>query len=55
VPLAQSTLLAQQLQTAGACAVQRSVLGAGHGGPEWTSVEVQDAAADFLDRVFQRP
>jgi hypothetical protein len=52
VPVGQSTLLAGQLSAAGSCAVQRTVLGAGHGGPEWTSSEAQDAAADFLDRVL---
>ena len=52
VPVAQSTLLSEQLAAAGVCAVQRQVLDAGHGGPAWTSVEAQDAAADFLDRML---
>jgi len=52
VPLGQSTLLRERLNAAGACAVQRTVVGAGHGGPEWTGPEAQDAAADFLDRVL---
>jgi acetyl esterase/lipase len=52
VPIAQSTLLHEHLVAAGACAIQRSVIGAGHGGPAWTSREVQEATADFLDRVL---
>jgi acetyl esterase/lipase len=55
VPLAQSTLIARRMQIAGACAVPRNVAGAGHGGPDWIKVEVQDAVADVLDRVFERP
>jgi hypothetical protein len=53
VPLAQSTWLREQLNAAGACAVQRNVVDAGHGGPSWTSAEVQDALAEFLDRVLE--
>jgi len=52
VPEDQSALLSEKLNAAGACAIARTVLGAGHGGPEWTSPEAQDAAADFLDRVL---
>jgi acetyl esterase/lipase len=55
VPLAQSTVLAQAMEATGACVVLRTVQDAGHGGPDWLSVETQSAAADFLDRVFQRP
>jgi acetyl esterase/lipase len=53
VPLGQSTLLRERLESVGACAVQRTVVGAGHGGPDWTSREVQDAAAGFLDLVLR--
>jgi len=55
VPLAQSTLLEDQLGTGGSCAVARRVTGAGHGGPQWTSPEVQEVTADFLDAVLNRP
>jgi len=55
VPLAQSTLLAEQLATAGACAVPRRVLGASHGGLAWTSPQVQDVTAEFLDAVLNAP
>jgi acetyl esterase/lipase len=54
VPLGQSTLLHERLTAAGACSIQRDVIGAGHGGPQWTSPEVQEAAVEFLDRVFER-
>jgi fermentation-respiration switch protein FrsA (DUF1100 family) len=53
VPVGQSTLLHEQLVAAGACAIRRDVIGAGHGGPAWTSPEVQEATADFLDRVLK--
>jgi acetyl esterase/lipase len=53
VPLEQSTWLREQMAASGACAVQRVVREAGHGGVAWTSPEVQEAAADFLDRVLQ--
>lgn len=53
VPFGQSTLLQEQMNAVGACVIQRSVIGAEHGGPPWTSPEVQQAAADFLDRVFR--
>jgi predicted esterase len=53
VPLGQSTLLHERLAAAGACSIQRDVLGAAHGGPEWMSPEVQEAAAEFLDRVLE--
>jgi len=55
VPIAQSTLLAEQLGSVGACAVSRRVTGAGHGGPQWSSPEVQDVTADFLDSILNRP
>jgi len=51
----QSVLLAEQFAGAGACAVHRRVVGAGHGGPQWISPEVQEATADFLDAVLDRP
>jgi acetyl esterase/lipase/predicted alpha/beta-hydrolase family hydrolase len=54
-PAGQSDLLAQSLTASGSCAVFRRVQGAGHGGPAWTSPEVQEATAAFLDRVFARP
>jgi hypothetical protein len=53
VPLAQSTWLRERMVAAGACAVQRDVRGAEHGGPPWTSPEAQEAAAEFLDRVLR--
>jgi acetyl esterase/lipase len=52
VPMGQSTLLRERLDAVGACAVKRAVMAAGHGGPEWTSREVQDAVAQFLDRAL---
>jgi predicted esterase len=52
-PRGQSKHLREALDAAGACAVQRTVLGAGHGGPAWTSPEVQEVTADFLDRVLE--
>ena len=55
VPAGQSAWLAQSLSAAGSCVVHRRVQGATHGGPEWTSAEVQDATAEFLDRVLARP
>jgi len=54
-PAGQSTLLAQSLSAAGACVVHRRVPGASHGGAAWTSPEVQEATAAFLDRVLTRP
>ena len=48
VPAGQSNLLDDALRSANVCAIRRNVLGAGHGGPEWTSASVQDAVADFL-------
>lgn len=53
-PEGQSALLADSLNAVGACAVKRRVVGAAHGGPEWVSAPAQDAAAEFLDRVFAR-
>jgi acetyl esterase/lipase len=55
VPAGQSALLAQSLSAAGSCVVHRRVQGAAHGGAEWTSPEVQDVTAEFLDRVLARP
>lgn len=52
VPTEQSAVLAEALTRTQACAVLRRVNGAGHGGTQWVSVEVQDATADFLDRVL---
>jgi dienelactone hydrolase len=54
-PAAQSVLLADALTAGGACAIRRTVQGAGHGGSAWSSAEVQDATADFLDRTLARP
>jgi len=54
-PAAQSTVLAESLSTSGSCVVHRRVQGAAHGGPAWTSPEVQNATAAFLDRVLARP
>lgn len=51
-PTQQSVVLANALSTVQACAVMRRVQGAEHGGPAWQSSEVQDATADFLDRVL---
>jgi dienelactone hydrolase len=55
VPAEQSAVLARAIAPNGSCVVQRRVVGAGHGGPSWTSPEVQDATAQFLDRVLNRP
>jgi acetyl esterase/lipase len=55
VPNAQSTLLASAMQTAGACVLQRKVVGASHGGTPWLSTPVQDTSAAFLDAVFTAP
>ncbi len=55
VPQGQSELLAQALDGAGVCAVRRTVPTAGHGGPPWQSAPVQDASAEFLDRILSRP
>ncbi len=55
VPAAQSALLAQSLSDTGSCVIHRRVQGAAHGGAAWTSAEVQDATAAFLDRVLARP
>jgi acetyl esterase/lipase len=52
VPNAQSAIVKQAMDGAGRCAVKRNVLGAGHGGPAWDSVAVQDAVASFLDAVL---
>jgi acetyl esterase/lipase len=52
VPAAQSSLLAEALSGARACAVMRTVNGASHGGSAWHSPEVQDATAEFLDRTL---
>jgi acetyl esterase/lipase len=54
-PGAQSALLAQALASGGACAVHRRVTGAGHGGAAWTTPEVQDAVAEFLERTLASP
>jgi acetyl esterase/lipase len=53
VPLGQSTWLSERMVAAGACAVQKDVRDAGHGGPSWTSPEAQLAVADFLDLVLR--
>jgi predicted esterase len=47
VPNAQTTLLKQAMDAAGRCALKRNVVGAGHGGPEWTSQPAQDTLAPF--------
>jgi acetyl esterase/lipase len=49
VPRAQSSLLFNALRSASSCAQIRTVNGAAHGGPPWTSAVVQDAVANFLD------
>ena len=51
-PVGQSEVLAKALVAAQSCAVMRRVPGAAHGGPAWLSPEVQDATAEFLDRVL---
>jgi len=53
VPMAQSALLKTAMNSAGRCATLRSVVGAGHGGPEWQTEPPQSAAADFLDTVLK--
>lgn len=53
VPNMQTTLLKQAMDAAGRCALKRNVVGAGHGGPEWTSVPVQDTLSPFLDAVLK--
>jgi acetyl esterase/lipase len=55
VPAGQSTLLGQALSATGSCVIDRRVQGAAHGGAAWTSAEVQDATAEFLDRVLALP
>jgi acetyl esterase/lipase len=45
----QSLLLRDALRAGGACASMRTLLGAGHGGPEWLTAAPQDQVADFLD------
>lgn len=52
VPLAQDGLLRAALEGGGGCTIARTVRGAGHGGPPWSTPEVQDATAAFLDAVF---
>ena len=55
VPLAQDGLLRAALQRGGGCAIARTVRGAGHGGPPWSTPEVQEATATFLDAVLRVP
>jgi acetyl esterase/lipase len=55
VPVGQSALLAQSLSAAGSCVAYRRVPHAAHGSAEWVSEEVQNATAEFLDRVLARP
>jgi hypothetical protein len=42
-------LLQDALRSAGACGSMRTLMGAGHGGPEWLTAGPQDQVADFLD------
>ena len=53
VPNAQTTLLKQAMDAAGRCALKRNVVGAGHGGPEWTSQPAQDTLAPFFNAVLK--
>jgi len=53
VPNMQTTQLKQAMDAAGRCALKRNVVGAGHGGPEWTSTPTQDTLAPFLDAVLK--
>lgn len=52
VPRAQDALLQAALTEAGGCVLARTVRGAGHGGPAWSTPEVQDPVAGFLDAVL---
>lgn len=54
VPTAQSRLLRDALVAAGRCPRLGTVIGAGHGGPAWTSPEVQATSLTFLRTVFGR-
>jgi acetyl esterase/lipase len=49
VARAQSTLLFNSLRNGGSCAQVRTVSGAAHGGASWTSANVQNEVAAFLD------
>ena len=54
VPPAQAGLLRAALERGG-CTIARTVRGAGHGGPPWSTPEVQEATAAFLDAVLAVP
>lgn len=52
VPPAQSTRLVDALRTSG-CFEHRNVAGAEHGGPAWTTEDVQNEVVAFLGKVLQ--
>jgi acetyl esterase/lipase len=55
VPLAGSDALYQKLRTAGVCSTFKKVVDGEHGGPKWTTTEVQKQVADYLDAVLSAP
>ena len=54
VPTAQSHLLGDALLAVGRCPWRGTVAGAAHGGPAWTSPEVQATSAAFLRVALPR-
>lgn len=52
VPRAQSAALAAALRAASVCVSERSLIGAGHGGPDWVTAPPQEAVATFLDQAL---
>jgi acetyl esterase/lipase len=54
VPTAQSRLLGDALVAARRCPWQGTVVGAAHGGPAWTSPEVQATSVSFLRAALPR-
>lgn len=53
VPRAQSADLAGSLRAASVCVSERSLVGAGHGGPDWLTLPPQDTVETFLDLVLR--
>jgi acetyl esterase/lipase len=50
----QTQLMADALRAAGTPVTQYTVVGAGHGGAEWSSTAVMDRIVRFLDRTLNR-